>query len=82
MREIENKVKAVISEQLGISISKISNSQSFMADLGADSLDSVSLLMALEEEFNVEISDEDALKITTVQEAINYSIKISERNKL
>ncbi|QJC28051.1 acyl carrier protein [Enterobacteriaceae endosymbiont of Plateumaris braccata] len=68
----EKRVKKIISEQLDIKQEKIINTNAFIKDLGADSLDTVELVMALEEEFNTEISDEDAEKITTVQEAINY----------
>lgn len=69
---IEERVKKVCAEQLGIEVSKIENNSSFVDDLGADSLDTVELVMALEQEFDANIPDEDAEKITTVQEAIDY----------
>lgn len=69
---ILNKVKAIISEQLGIDESEITMESSFIEDLGADSLDIVELVMALEEEFEIVIPDEDAEKIGTVGEAVNY----------
>ena len=75
-KEIEEKVKSIVSEQLDIK-EEIDNNASFIDDLGADSLDTVELVMTLEEQFGCEISDEDAEKITTVQEAINY---IKEKN--
>ncbi|QJC28948.1 acyl carrier protein [Enterobacteriaceae endosymbiont of Plateumaris rustica] len=68
----EKRIKKIISEQLGIKQENIVNTDVFTKDLGADSLDTVELVMALEEEFDTEISDENAEKITTVQEAINY----------
>ncbi|AYN24717.1 acyl carrier protein [Buchnera aphidicola] len=78
MNSIEKKIKKIISNILDIKIEKILNNASFLDDLGADSLDIVELIMALEEEFNVEISDEDAEKLNTVQKSINY---ISNQNK-
>ena len=69
---IEEKVKSIIVEQLGVEEDEVTPNASFAEDLGADSLDQVELVMALEEEFNLEISDEDAEKIKTVQDAINY----------
>jgi len=72
MAEIEVKVKKIISEQLGVPESDVKPEASFVNDLGADSLDTVELVMALEEEFSVEIPDEDAEKIATVQNAIDY----------
>ena len=71
MSDVEVRVKKIVSEQLGVK-DEVSNDSSFVDDLGADSLDTVELVMALEEEFECEIPDEDAEKITTVQEAINY----------
>ena len=68
----EKKVREIIVEQLGVSADQVTMEASFIDDLGADSLDTVELVMALEEEFNVEIPDEDAEKITTVQDAVNY----------
>ena len=72
MAEVEGKVKKIISEQLGVPESDVKPEASFVNDLGADSLDTVELVMALEEEFGVEIPDEDAEKIATVQRAIDY----------
>ncbi len=72
MAEIEAKVKKIISEQLGVPEADVKPEASFVNDLGADSLDTVELVMALEEEFGVEIPDEDAEKIATVQNAIDY----------
>tara|TARA_B100001250_G_scaffold414631_1_gene455015 strand:+ start:14402 stop:14635 length:234 start_codon:yes stop_codon:yes gene_type:complete len=72
MSSIEDQVKSIISEQLGVKLEDIRNDASFVDDLGADSLDTVELVMALEEEFNAEIPDEVAEKITTVQNAIDY----------
>jgi acyl carrier protein len=69
---IEKKVKEMIVDSLGIDPEKISKESSFVDDLGADSLDTVELVMAFEEEFSVEIPDEDAEKLTTVGEAIGY----------
>jgi len=72
MSDIETRVKSVVVEQLGVDESEVTNSASFVDDLGADSLDTVELVMALEEEFGTEIPDEEAEKITTVQLAIDY----------
>ena len=73
LRFIEKKdVKKIIAEQLGVNEAEIKNESSFVDDLGADSLDTVELVMALEEEFETEIPDEEAEKITTVQQAIDY----------
>lgn len=69
---IEARVKKIIIEQLGVKEEQVTNESSFVEDLGADSLDTVELVMALEEEFELEIPDEDAEKITTVQQAIDY----------
>ena len=71
MSTIEERVKKIVIEQLGAK-AEVTNSASFVDDLGADSLDTVELVMALEEEFETEIPDEKAEKITTVQEAIDY----------
>jgi len=68
----EEKVKDIIAEQLGVKKEEIKPESSFVDDLGADSLDTVEVVMALEEEFGIEIPDEDAEKITTVGEAIKY----------
>ena len=72
MSNVEERVKQIVVEQLGVSEDEVTADASFGDDLGADSLDTVELVMALEEEFNTEIPDEDAEKITTVQEAIDY----------
>ena len=72
MSSVEDQVRAIIAEQLGVKADEINNDASFVDDLGADSLDTVELVMALEEEFETEIPDEDAEKITTVQHAIDY----------
>jgi acyl carrier protein len=69
---IEQRVKDIIVEQLGVEEDEVSAEASFIDDLGADSLDTVELVMAFEEEFNIEITDEDAEGISTVQEAIDY----------
>lgn len=72
MENIEQRVKKIVAEQLGVNEADIKNDSNFVDDLGADSLDTVELVMALEEEFECEIPDEDAEKITTVQQAIDY----------
>jgi len=72
MSDVETRVKNVVVEQLGVEESEVTNAASFVDDLGADSLDTVELVMALEEEFGTEIPDEEAEKITTVQLAIDY----------
>ena len=72
MSSIEQQVKAIVAEQLGVKEDEVTNQASFVDDLGADSLDTVELVMALEEEFETEIPDEDAEKIKTVQQAIDY----------
>ena len=72
MAEVAQKVKSIIAEQLGVKIEEVTDTASFVDDLGADSLDTVELIMALEEEFNVEIPDEDAEKMTKVADAIKY----------
>jgi acyl carrier protein len=72
MSSIEERVKKIIVEQLGVKEEDARNDASFVDDLGADSLDTVELVMALEEEFECEIPDEEAEKITTVQQAIDY----------
>ncbi|MGL5109902.1 MAG: acyl carrier protein [Vibrio ordalii] len=72
MSNIEERVKKIIIEQLGVDEAEVKNEASFVEDLGADSLDTVELVMALEEEFDTEIPDEEAEKITTVQAAIDY----------
>jgi len=72
MSDVEARVKSVVVEQLGVEESEVTNAASFVDDLGADSLDTVELVMALEEEFETEIPDDEAEKITTVQLAIDY----------
>ena len=72
MSNVEERVKKIVVEQLGVKEDEVTNEASFVEDLGADSLDTVELVMALEEEFKTEIPDEDAEKITTVQQAIDY----------
>ena len=72
MSTIEERVKKIVAEQLGVKSEEVINTASFVEDLGADSLDTVELVMALEEEFETEIPDEEAEKITTVQAAIDY----------
>ena len=72
MSTVEERVKKIVIEQLGVKEEEVKNESSFVDDLGADSLDTVELVMALEEEFECEIPDEEAEKITTVQQAINY----------
>ncbi|WP_278941104.1 acyl carrier protein [Pseudomonas helleri] len=72
MSTIEERVKKIVAEQLGVKEEEVANAASFVEDLGADSLDTVELVMALEEEFETEIPDEEAEKITTVQAAIDY----------
>ncbi|MDD5069695.1 MAG: acyl carrier protein [Candidatus Omnitrophica bacterium] len=69
---VDDKVKNIISEQLGVKKEEVKLESSFIDDLGADSLDTVEVVMALEEEFGIEIPDEDAEKITTVGEAVKY----------
>ena len=69
---IEQKVKNIIADQLGVGEEEIKTTSSFIEDLGADSLDIVELVMAMEEEFEVEIPDEEAENIKTVQDAVNY----------
>ncbi len=72
---VADKVKSIIVEQLGVDEEEVTPDASFVDDLGADSLDTVELVMALEEEFETEIPDEDAEKITTVQQAIDYIVQ-------
>ena len=74
MSTVEQQVKAIVAEQLGVKLEQVTSDASFVDDLGADSLDTVELVMALEEEFETEIPDEDAEKITTVQNAIDYAL--------
>ena len=72
MSTVEERVKKIVVEQLGVKEEDVTSTASFVEDLGADSLDTVELVMALEEEFETEIPDEDAEKITTVQQAVDY----------
>ena len=72
MSEVAEKVKGIVAEQLGVKIEEVKEEAKFIDDLGADSLDTVELVMALEEEFGADIPDEDAEKMTTVGEAIRY----------
>ncbi len=72
MTDVGQKVRAIIAEQLGVKPEEVTDSASFVDDLGADSLDTVELVMALEEEFGIEIPDEDAEKMTSVGEAVKY----------
>ncbi|MCR3755122.1 MAG: acyl carrier protein [Candidatus Westeberhardia cardiocondylae] len=79
MSYLEENIKKIIVEQLGVKKENILNSSSFVDDLGADSLDTVELVMALEEKFNIEIPDEKAEKITTVQAAIDFVKQHTEK---
>jgi acyl carrier protein len=77
--EIEARVKKIVMEQLGVKEDEITTEASFVDDLGADSLDTVELVMALEEEFETEIPDEDAEKMVTIKDAINYIVARMEK---
>jgi acyl carrier protein len=79
--QIEQKVREIIVEQLGVDPEQVTQEASFVDDLGADSLDTVELVMALEEEFDLEIPDEDAEKMTTVGEAIEYIQRNMEKEE-
>lgn len=80
--DIANRVKKTIAEQLGIEQSKVTDEKTLVADLGADSLDEIEIVMAIEDEFGIEIIDDDAEKITTVKEAVDYVAKrLSEQAK-
>ncbi|EKT56400.1 acyl carrier protein [Providencia sneebia] len=78
MSTIEERVKKIIVEQLGVKEDEVVTAASFVDDLGADSLDTVELVMALEEEFDIEIPDEEAEKITTVQAAVDYVLEATK----
>ena len=73
MSDIEQRVKKIVAEQLGVAEDEIKLESSFVDDLGADSLDTVELVMALEDEFEIDIPDDQAEKITTVQQAVDYA---------
>lgn len=77
--EIEVRVKKIVVEQLGVKDDEVTTDASFVDDLGADSLDTVELVMALEEEFETEIPDEDAEKIVTIKDAVNYIVSRMEK---
>jgi acyl carrier protein len=81
LKELTEKVKQIISEQLGVEEAEVTPTASFVDDLGADSLDTVELVMALEENFDIEIPDDAAEKIRTVQDAIDYIDKHSKVGK-
>ncbi|HSJ64298.1 MAG TPA: acyl carrier protein [Gemmatimonadaceae bacterium] len=72
MADLEDKVKQIIAKELGVEMEKLTNEASFMEDLGADSLDTVELVMEFEKEFNIDIPDEDAEKLRTVGDALDY----------
>ncbi len=72
IEQVEKRIKKIVAEQLGVNETEVKNESSFVDDLGADSLDTVELVMALEEEFECEIPDEQAEKIHTVQQAIDF----------
>ena len=78
IKEVEEKVKSIISEQLNVDISEVVPEASFIDDLGADSLDTVELVMAFEDEFNIEIPDEDAEKIKTVGNVLTSIVKYAK----
>jgi len=81
MASVEERVKQIIVEQLGVDEGEVTPTASFVDDLGADSLDTVELVMAFEEAFDIEIPDEDAEKITTVKDAVAYIDKASQAKK-
>jgi acyl carrier protein len=80
MSDVQERVKRIIVDQLGVDPSQVTLDSSFVADLGADSLDTVELVMAFEEEFGTEIPDEDAEKITTVKEVVSYIESHKDKN--
>ncbi len=79
VNEIETRVKKIVVEQLGVKEEEVTTEASFVDDLGADSLDTVELVMALEEEFETEIPDEDAEKIITIKDAVRYIVERMEK---
>jgi acyl carrier protein len=79
VNEIETRVKKIVVEQLGVKEEEVAADSSFVDDLGADSLDTVELVMALEEEFETEIPDEDAEKIVTIKDAVSYIVNRMEK---
>lgn len=79
VNEIETRVKKIVVEQLGVKEEEVTTDASFVDDLGADSLDTVELVMALEEEFETEIPDEDAEKIVTIKDAVKYIVERMEK---
>jgi acyl carrier protein len=81
MASVDERVKNLIIEQLGVEESQVTETAKFVEDLGADSLDTVELVMALEEEFTIEIPDEDAEKIATVGDAVTYINEHSEKGQ-
>jgi acyl carrier protein len=81
MEPVSDRVKKIIVDQLGVEEDLVTSEASFVDDLGADSLDTVELVMALEEEFGIEIPDEDAEKITRVKEAVDYIEKHAEKGR-
>jgi acyl carrier protein len=81
MAQVDDKVKQIIVEQLGVDEAEVTSNASFVDDLGADSLDTVELVMAFEEAFDIEIPDEDAEKIRTVQDAVDYITKNAKVSK-
>lgn len=80
MTDVHQKVRSIIAEQLGVKVEEVTDNASFVDDLGADSLDTVELVMALEEEFGIEIPDEDAEKMTNVGEALRYIDEKAAKN--
>ena len=81
MSDVAERVRKIVVEHLGVDAEKVTPEASFIDDLGADSLDTVELVMAFEEEFGIEIPDEDAEKITRVKEAVDYIEKHGEKGK-
>ncbi len=78
--DVFNKVKAVVVDQLGVTEDQVTEGASYTEDLGADSLDTVELVMALEDEFSTEIADEDAEKLTTVGKTVDYILKFQTKS--